>query len=83
MKNCPLMSYAKQYSYQVPCMKEQCGFSDEAGNCLIQQALQCYIAKESTVAAQKEIYYKMHKDGTLDPVIFNQHTTKVVDIDSF
>lgn len=71
MKNCPLMSYAKQYSYQVPCMEEQCGFADEAGNCLIQQALQCYVAKERTVAAQKDTYYKINKNGIFEPIAFD------------
>jgi hypothetical protein len=64
-------------------MKEQCGFADEAGNCLIQQALQCYVAKERPITAQGDTYYKVRKDGTLEPVMFNQHTTKIINTDSF
>ena len=48
------MSYAKQYTTQVPCMQGQCGFADEAGGCLVQQALQCYVAKERTQAALED-----------------------------
>lgn len=59
MKYCPLMSYAKQYSMQVPCMEGQCGFADEAGVCLIQQALQCYVAKERTQAALEDTVGKI------------------------
>ena len=51
MKCCPLISYAKQYATEIECMGEECNFTDEAGECLIKQALQCYVAKERTQAA--------------------------------
>lgn len=83
MKYCPLMSYAKQYSTEVLCMGENCGFADAAGDCLIQQALQCYVAKERTAATQEETYYRVHKDGTFDPIVFKQNTTKTIEVDDF
>lgn len=54
MKYCPLMSYAKQYASGIYCFGEECGFADEAGDCLVQQALQCYVAKERTRAATED-----------------------------
>lgn len=81
MKYCPLMSSTRQNSTQIPCMGTQCSFTDEAGDCLIRQALQCYVAKERTAAAQEDTYYRIYKDGTLDPITFKQHTNKTVDID--
>ena len=44
MKYCPLMSFAKQYSTEVPCMGEGCAFADADGDCLIAQALVAHIA---------------------------------------
>ena len=52
---CPLMSYQKQYSNEVRCMGRDCGFADEEGNCLIRQALQCYVASERQKVAHEEI----------------------------
>lgn len=44
MSYCPLMSYAKQYNQEVQCFGEACAFAaDKAGNCLVKQALQCYV----------------------------------------
>ena len=51
MMYCPLMSYAKQYSNEQECLGKECAFAaDKAGNCLVKQALQCYVdsAKEKT-----------------------------------
>ena len=56
MSYCPLISFAKQYSTEVPCMGEECGFADEAGECLIKQALQCYVTKERHRIAIEETY---------------------------
>ena len=81
MKKCPLMSYAKQYTTGVDCFGADCGFADAAGSCLIQQALQCYVAKERTAAAQEDTYYHIHEDGKLDPITFKQHTNKTIDVD--
>ena len=44
MKYCPLMSFAKQYSTEVPCMGEGCAFADTDGDCLVAQALVAHIA---------------------------------------
>ena len=44
MKYCPLMSFAKQYSTEVPCMGEGCAFADADGDCLVAQALVAHIA---------------------------------------
>ena len=55
MKYCPLMSFQKQYTSQVPCLEEECALAaDGAGNCLIKQALQCYVAAERTRLSEKE-----------------------------
>lgn len=86
MKSCPLMSYAKQYSTEVPCMGEKCGFADAAGDCLIQQALQCYVAKERTrIAAETEAAHNhfemLHKNGMRTPIDFKQHTQNSIEID--
>lgn len=51
MTYCPLISYQKQYQEKTRCIKTECGFADGAGECLIKQALQCYVAKERTQAA--------------------------------
>lgn len=85
MKYCPLMSYAKQYSTEVPCMGEECGFADEAGGCLIQQALQCYVAKEHTRIAEAEAarnhFEMLHKNGMRTPIDFKQYTTTTIEVD--
>ena len=45
MRYCPLMSYAKQYTSEVPCLEEECALAaDGAGDCLIKQALQLYVS---------------------------------------
>ena len=55
MNYCPLMSFQRSSSNgQVRCMSGDCAFADEAGSCLIKQALQCYVAKERTRAALEE-----------------------------
>lgn len=77
MKYCPLMSYAKQYSTEVPCMGEECGFADEAGGCLVQQALQCYVAKERTKVALEDSYIPR----SLDLALTAQYKNKQITID--
>lgn len=44
-KYCPLM--VNQYGI-FECKGVECGFADEAGHCLIRQALHCYVTKEHT-----------------------------------
>ena len=86
MKYCPLMSFQKQYTQETPCLGENCALaSDEAGNCLNQQALQIFVGKERTRIAETEAardHFKMlHKNGMRTPIVFTDMTTKTVDID--
>lgn len=75
MSYCPLMSFQKQYHGEVMCLGEECAFAaDAAGNCLVKQALQCFVANSRTSAAEKEAaehYWLMKKDGTRSPIVFN------------
>lgn len=75
MKYCPLMSFQKQYAQEIPCLGEDCALAaDEAGNCLIQQALQIFVGKERTrqaeEAAAMETYFRMFKNGRREPITF-------------
>ena len=82
MRYCPLMSYGKQYCTEVSCFEEECAFAaDGAGECLVKQALQLYVAKERTRIADKEekirketelmkTYWALKKDGTRSPIVF-------------
>ena len=84
MNYCPLMSYAKQYAQEIPCLGEECALAaDGAGNCLIKQALQLYVSGERTRLAEEEerlrretelakMYWAMKKDGTRTPIQFLQ-----------
>ena len=63
MKYCPLISFQRDYSAQVQCMWE-CAFKDKAGECLIKQALQCYVAKEHTRVTSEETTEQMLKQST-------------------
>ena len=80
MKYCPLMSFQKQYHEKEKCLGEDCAFAaDAAGNCLVKQALQCYISKERTAAAEKEqeiraISHNLdHISRTPNPLDFNTY----------
>ena len=54
MNYCPLMSYAKQYAQEIPCLGEECALAaDGAGECLIKQALQLYVSGERTRRAEE------------------------------
>lgn len=82
MSYCPLMSYAKQYAQEIPCLGEECALAaDGAGECLIKQALALYVSKERTRRAEEEeqarretelakMYWAMKKDGTRSPIQF-------------
>ena len=84
MNYCPLMSYAKQYAQEIPCLGEECALAaDGAGECLIKQALQLYVSGERTKLAEEEerirreteltkMYWTMKKDGTRTPLQFLQ-----------
>lgn len=76
---CPLKSY--KYSDYIDCAGRSCAFADEAGDCLVRQALQCYVSAERTRVAEeterirREIqlahtYWAMKKDGTRSPINF-------------
>ena len=54
MNYCPLISYQREGWTKIDCLGKDCGFADAAGECLIKQALQCYVSKERTAAAEKE-----------------------------
>ena len=51
---CPIMSFQSMHSGGVYCLGKNCGFADAAGECLIKQALQCYVSRERTDAAERE-----------------------------
>ena len=54
MKYCPLISYAKQYAQEIPCLGEECALAaDGAGECLIKQALSLYVSGERTKRAEE------------------------------
>lgn len=54
MNYCPLMSYAKQYAQEIPCLGEECALAaDGAGECLIKQALSLYVSGERTRRAEE------------------------------
>ena len=54
MNYCPLMSYAKQYTQEIPCLGEECALAaDGAGECLIKQALSLYVSGERTKRAEE------------------------------
>ena len=54
MNYCPLMSYAKQYAQEIPCLGEECALAaDGAGECLIKQALLLYVSGERTRRAEE------------------------------
>jgi hypothetical protein len=55
MKYCPLMSFRKSGSVhqRIPCLEAQCGFADETGNCLIKDALKCFIIREQSALSQE------------------------------
>ena len=77
---CPLT--ASQHGGRQYCLGTECMLADEAGDCLIKQALQCYVSAERTrVAKEKErirketemmkTYFAIKKDGTRTPIRFD------------
>ena len=73
MKYCPLISFQKQYTSKIPCLEEECAFAaDGTGNCLIRQALQCYVSKENTriIDETTTTYSRIFKDGSREPITF-------------
>lgn len=75
---CPLIS--SEYGAH-NCEAPNCRFTDEAGHCLVQQALQCYVSAERTRVAEEndrlrretelaKTYWALKKDGTRSPIKF-------------
>ena len=75
---CPLIS--SEYGAH-NCAAPNCRFTDEAGHCLVQQALQCYVSAERTRVAEEterirretqlaQTYWAIKKDGTRSPIQF-------------
>lgn len=78
---CPLKNW--EHSQFVECQGRTCAFADEAGDCLVRQALQCYVSAERTRVAEEndrirretelaKTYWAMKKDGTRNPIQFLQ-----------
>lgn len=76
---CPLKSW--EHSQFVECQGRSCAFADEAGDCLVRQALQCYVSAERTRVAEEterirretqlaQTYWALKKDGTRSPIQF-------------
>lgn len=73
---CPLIS--SEYGAH-NCEAPNCRFTDEAGHCLVQQALQCYVSAERTRVAEEndrlrretelaKTYWALKKDGIRSPI---------------
>lgn len=76
---CPLRNF--EYSGFIDCAGRSCAFADEAGDCLVRQALQCYVSAERTRVAEEterirretqlaQTYWALKKDGTRNPIQF-------------
>lgn len=74
---CPLKSW--EHSQFIECQGRSCAFADEAGDCLVRQALQCYVSAERTRVAEEndrlcretelaKTYWALKKDGTRSPI---------------
>ena len=48
---CPLT--CNQHGTMSYCQHENCAFADDAGDCLVKQALQCYVSAERTRVAEE------------------------------
>ena len=83
MKYCPILSFQADRYCEIGCREDRCAFADEAGDCLVRQALQCYVSAERTRVAEEterirretqlaQTYWAMKKDGTRSPIQFLQ-----------
>ena len=74
MKYCPILSFQTDRYCEIGCREERCAFADDAGDCLVRQALQCYVSKERTRVAQEtesvNVYARIFKDGSWKPIHF-------------
>ena len=53
MSYCPILSYQRDATATKYCMGIDCEFADEAGECLIKQALSLYVSGERTRRAEE------------------------------
>lgn len=83
MSYCPILSYQRDATATKYCMGIDCELADETGECLIKQALQCYVSAERTRVAEEierirretelaKTYWAIKKDGTRSPIQFLQ-----------
>lgn len=56
MSYCPLT--CSQHGYMPSCKGSECELTDEAGECLIKQALQCYVQDKREARAAREALEK-------------------------
>ena len=74
---CPLKSW--EHAQFVECQGRSCAFADEVGDCLVRQALQCYVSAERTRVAEEndrlcretelaKTYWALKKDGIRSPI---------------
>ena len=79
MSYCPILSYQRDATATKYCMGIDCELADEAGECLIKQALQCYVSAERTRVAEEndrlrretelaKTYWALKKDGIRSPI---------------
>jgi hypothetical protein len=88
MSYCPILSYQRDATATKYCMGIDCELADEAGECLIKQALQCYVSAERTRVAEEnerirketemmKTYFAIKKDGTRIPIQFDNPISEV------
>jgi hypothetical protein len=88
MSYCPILSYQRDATATKYCMGIDCELADETGECLIKQALQCYVSAERTRVAEEierirretqlaNTYWAIKKDGTESPIQFSQDDLKI------
>ena len=53
MKYCPILSFQTDRYCEIGCREDRCAFADEAGDCLVRQALQCYVNAHHSRIADK------------------------------
>lgn len=65
---CPLI--INQHGDLKDCERSKCMFTDDADDCLIKQALQCYVAKERTAMAEDNHFETIYKNGLRELITF-------------
>ena len=56
MSYCPFS--CSNYGYMPGCKGSECELTDEAGECLVKQALQCFVQDKREARAAREAYEK-------------------------